>query len=263
MRRIQLILLSLSMLVAIHLSAQHISLVENKGEIGVMGGISIYRGDIASDLLFYKPNFGVFYKKQLNDYVGIRLNYEYISLGANDIQSRNFYDSLRGLYFTRVSHDFSIMGEFNFLRLINKNRNYSFTPYLGFGFGVWKSIKGTHNIDNPTTQRTYLFPVNLGFKYNVIGDFNLFGEVTYRFTSSDKIDYFADDDLIISKGVLKFNVQPSASGKDQYFSSKLGISYNLISVYGPDKVKKEKNGRQKGNKDNSKFSGIFDFLKRK
>jgi hypothetical protein len=92
MRKIQSLLFISIICCATHLSAQHISLIENKGEIGLMGGASFYRGDIASDVLFYKPNFGAFYKKQLNDYVGLRLNYEYISIGANDLQSNNYYD---------------------------------------------------------------------------------------------------------------------------------------------------------------------------
>jgi len=266
MRRIQIILLCSSMLFAIGLSAQHISLVENKGEVGIMGGVSFYRGDIANDVLFYKPNFGAFYKKQMNDYIGLRLNYEYISIGANDIQSSNFYNFKRGLYFTRVSHDVSIMGEFNFLRFLNKNRNYSFTPYLGFGIGAWKSINGSTNLDTPTTQRTFLFPLNFGFKYNLTGNFNIFGEVTYRFTSSDKIDYFADDTRRIPEG-FKYDLQASSSGNDQYFSTKLGVSYNFVSIYGPDKPKKSKKGLfSKGGGDKSKSTskkGLFGFFKRK
>ena len=85
MRKIQALLFISIFCCSTSVSAQYISLVENKGEIGLMGGASFYRGDIASDILFYKPNIGVFYKKQLNDYVGLRLNYEYISIGANDL----------------------------------------------------------------------------------------------------------------------------------------------------------------------------------
>ena len=174
-----------------------------------MGGASFYRGDIASDILFYKPNIGVFYKKQLNDYVGLRLNYEYISIGANDLQSNNFYDFKRGLNFTRVSHDVSLMGEFYFLKYINGNKQYRFTPYVGFGVGAWKSISGSTNIDTPKTQRTILFPVNLGFKYNISGSWNIFTEVTYRFTNSDKIDYFSDVNYHIPAG--------SSTNKQGYF----------------------------------------------
>lgn len=236
MRRIQIIFILSSMLCAMNLSAQHISLVENRGEIGIMGGASFYRGDIATDILFYKPNFGVFYKKQLNDYVGLRLNYEYISIGANDIQSSNFYQFKRGLYFTRTAHDVSLMGEFYFLKFINGNKSYRFTPYLGFGVGAWKSIESATNLDTANTQRTITYPINLGFKYNLSGPWNIFGEATYRFTNSDKIDFLADNTHHIPAG-FKYDIQASTSGNDEYFTTKLGISYNLRSIYGPDKPK--------------------------
>ena len=268
MRKIQALLFISIFCCATSVSAQYISLVENKGEIGLMGGASFYRGDIASDILFYKPIIGVFYKKQLNDYVGLRLNYEYISIGANDLQSNNFYDFKRGLNFTRVSHDVSLMGEFYFLKYINGNKQYRFTPYVGFGVGAWKSISGSTNIDTPKTQRTILFPVNLGFKYNISGSWNIFTEVTYRFTNSDKIDYFSDVNYHIPAGSSTI-YQASTSGGDQYFSTKLGVSYNLINIYGIEQHKNPKMKRTLFSKNaykapkNSNKKGIFNFLKRK
>jgi len=261
MRRIHHLFLMFSLLFTIQLSAQHISLIENRGEIGIMGGASFYRGDIASDILFYKPNFGVFYKKQLNDYVGIRLNYEYISIGANDIQSANFYEYKRGLNFTRTAHDVSLMGEFYFVKFINGNKNYRFTPYLGFGVGAWKSIKSTTNLDTAKTQRTITFPINLGFKYNLSGPWNIFGEATYRFTNSDKIDFLADNTHHIPTG-FQYDIQGSTSGNDEYFTTKLGVSYNLLSIYGPDKPKKNRKS-PKGYEPAKSGSGFFSFLKRK
>lgn len=265
MRRIQLILLLTVMFYAMNLSAQHLSLVENKGEIGVMGGATFYRGDIATDILFYKPNLGVFYKKQLNDYVGLRLNYEYISIGANDIQSNNFYERNRGLYFTRTAHDVSLMGEFYFLRFINGNKSYRFTPYLGFGLGAWKSIKSTTNVDPATTVRTITYPLNLGFKYNLFGPWNIFGEATYRFTNSDKIDFFADNTHYVPS-TSQNEIQASTSGNDQYFTAKLGLSYNIISTYGADKPKKHKKWlffNRSDTQQNTSSNGLFGFLKRK
>lgn len=268
MRKIQLIFLLTILFWANNLFAQYISLVENKGEVGVMGGASFYRGDIASDVLFYKPNFGAFYKKQLNDYVGLRLNYEYISIGANDLQSNNLYDFKRGLNFTRVSHDVSVMGEFYFLKFINGNKRYNFTPYVGFGVGAWESISGSTNIDTPKTQKTILFPLNFGFKYNITGSWNLFSEVTYRFTNSDKIDYFSDVSYHIPKGASTI-YQASTSGGDQYFSAKIGLSYNLLTVYGIEQKKQPKKKwllfGKKGydQPDRSNKRPLFGFLKRK
>jgi hypothetical protein len=249
---------------ALNVSAQHISLMENRGELGIMAGESFYRGDIATDMLFYKPNFGAFYKKQLNDYVGLRLNYEYISLGANDIQSNNFYEFKRGLYFTRTAHDISLMGEFYFLKFINGNSSYRFTPYLDFGIGAWKSIESSSNLDSAKTQRTITFPLNLGFKYNIKGSWNIFAEATYRFTNSDKIDFFADDTHHIPTG-FQYDIQASSSGNDQYFSTKLGISYNFLSIYGPDKHRTPRKWlffKTNENQPVGSSKGLFGFLKR-
>jgi hypothetical protein len=265
MRRIRHLLLIAILLFTISVSAQHLSLVENRGEVGIMGGASFYSGDIASDILFYKPNFGVFYKKQLNDYVGLRLNYEYISIGANDIQSANYYQFKRGLNFTRTAHDVSLMGEFYFLKFINGNKSYRFTPYLGFGVGAWKSIESTTNLDTAKTQRTITYPINLGFKYNLSGPWNIFGEATYRFTNSDKIDFFADNTHHVPPA-FQYDIQASTSGNDQYFTTKLGVSYNLLSIYGPDKPKKARKWfifKSKENQPSKSSKGLFSFLKRK
>ena len=263
MRRIRLIFLCLGLLLADSIAAQYIQLLENKGEVGVMGGGSYYKGDIASDQYFFQPNFGFFYKKQLNDYVGIRLTYEYVALGANDLQSKNVYDYRRGLYFERKAHELNIMGEFYFLKFISGNKNYRYTPYLGFGVGAWKTIDARFNVPSGGTPRTIVFPINLGFKYNVTGPWNLFGECTYRFVASDRIDYFSD----------YYNIngfEGSMSGNDQYFSAKLGLSYNLLKVYGPDKPKSNKRSffsKFKSNSANSNAGstnkkGLFGFLKR-
>ncbi len=263
MRRIQLILLGACLLMANTIAAQYIQLLENKGEIGIMGGGSYYRGDIASDQLFFKPNFGFFYKKQLNDYVGVRLTYEYIALGSNDLQSKNTYDYDRGLFFERTAHEVNIMGEFYFLKFISGNKNYRYTPYLGFGVGAWKTIDAKFNVPAGGTPRTIVFPLNLGFKYNVTGPWNLFGECTYRFVASDRVDYFSD--------FYKINgFEGSTSGNDQYFSAKLGLSYNLLKVYGPDKPKsnkrsffsRSKNSASNSSSNNTSKKGFLGLFKR-
>ena len=51
--------------------AQHTELSENKGEVGLLMGRSIYQGDIAPDAPFFNWTYGAFVKKQLNNYIGI------------------------------------------------------------------------------------------------------------------------------------------------------------------------------------------------
>lgn len=262
--RINSFLFFVFILVTSSVHAQHLQLKETKGELGVMGGLGSYNGDLSPDIQFVNYNFGAYFKKQMNDYVGLRLNYEYLDLAANDAQSNYPYVYQRNLYFHRTFHDISVMGELYFLRFIDGNKRFRFTPYLGFGFGGLKSITWTPNLAGSKTQRTLVTPINLGFKYNVKGPWNVFTEATYRFTNSDYIDFFGDENTYTPPGVTKV-YQPSTSGNDQYFTLKLGVSYNFTKVYGPDYYKAPKKGLfQKNREKNSPSSkkGLFGLFKR-
>ena len=263
------ILLFFTFIFTFQVSAQYLQLMENRGEVGVFQGMSGYRGDIAPGVYTFNPTYGAFYKKLVNDYIGIRFNYERIHLEGNDQYASNYYAFDRKLSFTRVAHEASAMMELYFLKFIDGNKHYRFSPYLSFGAGALKSIS-VKKIDNetstilPITKSNMIitFPINLGLKYNLIGKFNVFGEATYRFTNSDQVDFFSDD---YTRGIRSF--QPSASGNDQYFSFKLGLSYNLLKIYGPDKKLNEKKksvfaGDEKVAKTSSK-KGSFSLFKRK
>jgi hypothetical protein len=126
------------------IQAQYLQLIENKGEFGVFAGQASYNGDLAPNLQFLSTNFGGFYKKQLNDYIGLRLNYEIAPLAAFDSltpNSINYYVYERKLFFRTTYQDISLMTEFYFLKFINGNKNYRFSPYLGFGVGYLYNLK--------------------------------------------------------------------------------------------------------------------------
>ena len=254
------------------LRAQYLQLIENRGELGVFAGQASYNGDLAPNLQFLSTNFGVFYKRQLNDYVGLRLNYEIVPLGAFDLltgDSLNSHMRGRNLYFKTTYQDISLMTELYFLKFIYGNQKYRFSPYLGFGVGYLSPLKDTSNYKNLAGEATHApnvitMPLNLGFKYNVVGSFNLFGEFTYRFTSSDQLDHFGDNNIYPKGGI---NYQPSTSGKDQFFSAKLGVSYSFLRIYGPDPRPKPKkdNLLTKGSNSGIKAinKGLFGLFKRK
>ena len=254
------------------LRAQYLQLVENKGEFGVFAGQASYNGDLAPNLQFISLNFGGFYKRQLNDYVGLRLNYEIVPLGAFDSLTPNTINSYvrgRNLYFKTTYQDISLMTELYFLKFINGNKKYRFSPYLGFGVGYLSPLKDTSNYKNLAGEFTQApniitMPLNIGFKYNVVGSFNLFGEFTYRFTNSDELDHFGDNNIYPKGGT---NYQASTSGRDQFFSAKLGLSYNFLRIYGPDPRPKAKRDNlfSKTSKSSNKGTkkSLFGFFKRK
>ena len=284
--------------------AQHLQLVENRGEIGGFVGQSSYRGDIAPDKFLFNKSYGGFYKKNFNDYGGFRLNYEQIQLGAHDSVSDNSYAKNRSYFFSNQFHDISMMGEFYFTRYLPGNKSYRFTPYLSIGAGYLFASNPTKNgIDTQTTTLRYLkidsliyptatvngflyLPIQIGFKYNLTKRINLFGEIMYRFVSSDQLDLLADEESIeqkqtvqaganymtggtfdaekIGAGNLNNRYQGSRSGKDQFFSVKAGISYNLIKIYGEEKWKPGKRSNlasQKEKESSEKKSGFLSRLK--
>ena len=258
--------------------AQYLQLVENKGEFGVFAGQASYNGDIAPNLQFLTTNFGGFYKRQLNDYVGLKLNYEIVPLGAFDSLTANTMNSYvrgRSLFFKTTYQDISLMTELYFLKFINGNKNYRFSPYLGFGVGYLSPLKDTstplrdssnYKIPGASTKAPNIItmPLTIGFKYNVVGSFNVFGEFTYRFTNSDQLDHFGDNNIYPKEGI---NYQASTSGKDQFFSAKLGLSYNFLRIYGPDPRPKAKRDNlfSKTSKSSNKGTkkSLFGFFKRK
>jgi len=269
--------------------AQHLQLMENRGEFGLFAGQSGYRGDIAPDIFKFNNSFGAFYKKQYNDYAGFRLNYEQFQLGANDTISSNRYVRRRGFFFSRQFHDISLMGEFYFTRFLTGNKRYRFTPYLGIGVGYLLEAKTSNfGMDSLSTilqplkidsvifpaqsaagKGIFNLPVQVGFKYNLTQRWNIFAEAMYRFTLSDELDFFPDTELLIqtqkvATGNSVYKYQGSRSGMDQFFTLKGGISYNLIKIYGAEKFKPGKRAKMAGSneKDRSQNkSGLLSRLK--
>lgn len=264
---------------------QHLQLLENRGEIGVYGGRSSFVGDLSPDILSNYYLGGLYYKKQYNDYAGFRFNYEKIQLGANDTLSNNIYVKRRGMRFSRDFHDISLMGEFNFTRYLPGNKRYRFTPYLGIGVGymlatsdgikqaVFTSVTPIliDSVSLPETKKVkgfMHFPIQFGFKYNLSQRWNLFAEGMYRFVNSDEVDFLADGALVVQSNkidpTIQHAYQGSRSGKDQFFSLKAGVSYNLIKIYGEEKWKPGKRSKLASLKEreaSQKKPGFFSRLK--
>jgi hypothetical protein len=271
--------------------AQHLQLIENRGEIGVFGGRSASITDIVPDILSNYYIGGLYYKKQYNDYAGVRFNYEKIQLGSNDTVSANIYEKRRGMRFSRDFHDISLLGEFYFTRFLPGNKGFRFTPYLGFGIGymlptsdgikqiVYSSVTPLY-VDSssmPDVKKTkgfVNFPVQFGFKYNLSQRWNFFAEGMYRIVNSDELDFLTDGALVVQtqkyasvpvgSTTIINNFQGSRSGKDHFFTIKAGISYNLIKIYGEEKWKPGKKSKlstlkQKGSSE--KKPGLFSRLK--
>ena len=153
--RCRFIFLLFVLFIGSSVSAQHLQLINDRGEAGVFMGYSSYNGDVASDIQFVKMNYGAFYKKQLNEYIGLRLNYEKLNIGASDANSQNVYDLARGFVFERDFHEITVLSELYFNRFITDRKDYRFSPYLGFGAGTILSANVDRNNFSKKTKTNW------------------------------------------------------------------------------------------------------------
>ncbi len=197
---------------------------KNEGEFGVAIGAGHYFGDLNTRAALNRPNFsgGLYYLKQFNNYIGVRLSGDYAFLAYSDIYSNNETQKRRNLSFNSNVWEASLSGYFNFFRFIPGVSGYKFTPYLSLGVGIFSYdpyayLDGTkyflrplgtegQNVDTTSKQYSTMaicIPLTLGFKYSINESMNVFAEVGYRFTSTDYLDdistnYAGPDAFIIT-----------------------------------------------------------------
>ncbi|MDD2794039.1 MAG: DUF6089 family protein [Sediminibacterium sp.] len=181
------------------------------GEVGVGVGLGHYFGDLNPDAQLNSPKlaFGLFYRKQLTNYVGIRVSGEYALLGFSDRYSDNAVQRRRNLSFNSNVYEFSVSGDFNFFRFQPGFEGYNFTPYIGVGIGIFSYDPyaylngqkyllrplGTEGQGsalypnlNPYGNTAIAIPFTLGVKYALNPRMNLFAELVYRITNTDYLD---------------------------------------------------------------------------
>jgi Domain of unknown function (DUF6089) len=204
-------ILGLFIFSATSLKAQYESF-KHEGELGIQLGAAHYFGDLNpnSKLNRPKPAFGIFFRKQINNYVAIRIAGNFAQLGYSDVyEKNNEFRKRRNLSFNTNIWELMAQGDFNFFRFNPTNPGERFTPYLTFGAGIVSfnpyaflgnqkyflqplgtEGQGSASFPNrkPYGLTTVAFPVGLGIKYALNSQWNLNFEVVHRFTGSDYLD---------------------------------------------------------------------------
>jgi len=224
--------------------------VEQLGEFGFTVGAAHYFGDLNTRGKINRPKqaIGIFYKKQFNNYLGIRASAHYAQLGYSDIYSEDDYQKRRNLSFNSDIFELAVQGDFNFFKFIPGDRYYTFTPFVSLGLGafsfnpyaylqgkqVYLRPLGTEgqNISylDPTTNSkrspygntAICFPIGAGIKYNLSNNVNLSFQITHRLTLTD----YLDDVSTTYVGLDKFTVvngQTSVAGILQDRSYETGL----------------------------------------
>jgi len=181
------------------------------GEFGIAAGLDHYFGDLDPNASLKHPKFtaGIYYLKQFNNYMGLKVAGNYAFLAYADKYSNNEAQQIRNLSFNTDIWEFSVSGVFNFFKFIPGVAGHSFTPYISLGLGVFSydpyayldGVKyylrplGTEGQGSPLypDRKPYgpmavCFPLAVGVKYAISDKTNIFAEVGYRFTTTDYID---------------------------------------------------------------------------
>jgi hypothetical protein len=209
MRKLLLIFLAASL--SFSTKAQMYDAFVHKGELGVGIGLANYFGDLNNTASFNRSKFsaGVFYSKQYNNYISLRVSGDYSFLGYSDVYSNNPVQQRRNLSFNTNVWEISASGFFNFLKFIPGFPEYSFTPYVGVGIGafsydpyaylngekIYLRPLGTEGQGSalypgskPYSSVALCIPFTVGIKKALNERMNVFAEVSYRFTNTDYLD---------------------------------------------------------------------------
>jgi hypothetical protein len=209
MKKIALVLVA--GVVALSSRAQSMESYVQEGEFGVAIGLGHYFGDLNTRAALNRPKFsgGAFFRKQFNNYIGIKVAANYARLGYSDIYSHNETQKRRNLSFNTNLWELSLSGDFNFFKFYPGIEGFTYTPYVSLGIGVFSydpfaylsnekyflrplgtegQGSGAYPERKPYSSMGVCFPLAVGFKYNMSEKTNVFAEVGYRFTNTDYLD---------------------------------------------------------------------------
>ncbi|MEJ7626656.1 MAG: DUF6089 family protein [Ferruginibacter sp.] len=234
-----------------------------QGEFGITAGGAHYFGDLntRAGVNRPKPAFGLFFRKQFGNYIGVRVAAHYAQVGYSDIYSKNEFQKTRNLSFNSNLWEFAVQGDFNFFKFLPNTPDYLFTPYVTLGIGVFnydpyaylngkKEFLRPLGTEGQTANPPYkdrkeygtmaiCIPFGVGIKYNISEKFNLSFEVAQRFTNTDYLD---DVSTTYANGKATFpdgpNGQPSTAFLLQDRSYEIVGKNNAIGLV---------EGRQRGN----------------
>ena len=206
--------------------------IRQEGEIGFSAGASHYFGDLntRAKLNRPKPAASIFFRKNFGNYIAMRVSGNFAQLGYSDIyNTHNEYMHRRNLSFNTNVWELGLQGDFNFYRFMPGEPDFRFTPYVTFGVSFFNydpyayldgqkyflrplgtEGQGSALYPNrkPYNSMAVCFPLTVGFKYSLNEDLNLFGELGYRFTSTD----YLDDVSTTYAGVDAFPLIPQPDG---------------------------------------------------
>ncbi len=193
-----------------NLSAQN-SIVQ-EGEFGIGLGAGQYFGDLNTRGRLNTPKLAasLFFRKNFGNYIAMRIGASFAQLGYSDqYNTHNTYMYSRNLSFNSKVWELSLQGDFNFFRFMPGEPEFSFTPYITIGAGVFSydpyaylrnekiflrplGTEGQGNSLYPDRKQYSSMGISIpfggGIKYALNERMNIGFEVLHRFTNTDYLD---------------------------------------------------------------------------
>ena len=189
-------------------------------EIGLMGGVMYYHGDL-NNVHFKNSNIsgGLFYRYNINQRLAFRINFLYGNVDAADSDARDPVKINRNLSFKSSITELAGMMEFHYYKYSPGSKLHWFSTYLLTGIAyfrmnpkaklgnVWYelnalSTEGQGLEGGPKRYKldAFAIPVGLGAKFNIGKRVSISVEYSIRFTFTDYLDdvsgtYFSSDRL--------------------------------------------------------------------
>ena len=186
--------------------------IVQEGEFGFGIGAGHYFGDLNTRARMNRAKIAgtIFFRKNLGNYIAVRIGASFAQLGYSDIyNTHNTYMQSRNLSFNTKVWELALQGDFNFFRFMPGEPEYSFTPYITLGGGVFSFdpyayLKGEKIFLRPLgtegqgaklypdrkqySSMAICIPFGAGIKYSFNDRINLAFEVLHRFTNTDYLD---------------------------------------------------------------------------
>lgn len=209
-------------------------------EVGLQIGMSSMVGDIGRTNYLQKPilsnitdygvpiHIGALYRMNFNPYQTVRLNISYSNVQFVDAFAKEKYRRDRKLWGTNSIIEGDVLFEYNFFPVNDEQKSMA-SPYIFAGLGALygsstkvtiandfrRDANGvaqspTNNQDFTTTptyvagkQLSMAIPFGIGLKYKFNYNWAFFGELMFRPTFSDSIDYSQIDEKNVKQSYNK------------------------------------------------------------
>jgi Domain of unknown function (DUF6089) len=226
--------------------------VVQEGEFGVGIGAGHYFGDLNTQARLNRPKAAatIFFRKNFGNYIALRIGASFAQLGYSDIyNTQNDYMHSRNLSFNTKVWELALQGDFNFFRFMPGEPDFSFTPYITMGVGIftydpYAYLKGRKvqlrplgtegQGGNTYSSMAISIPFGGGVKYALNERINIAFEVLHRFTNTDYLDDVSK--TYVDPSIFPLNPDGSPSDALLLYDR----SYELGEPIG-------KPGRQRGN----------------